>query len=120
MTITPEKFAEISARMEARKARLKPKPKPKVVVSDTRNAAGRPEVIRDADVVVSRADPNARHATDGVVEVRRPPLDPRRVTINDAAADAAYWDRVNAQAADRQRRRDADPFGMGHWGSHDD
>ena len=114
--MTPEREAEIEAEILAFFGPPPPKPKPpkpKVVVSDTRNAAGRPEVIRDADVPVHPRDPNARHATDGVVAVRRQ-CDP----INMDLATAQYWERVNAQAAQRPPGRDVDPMGV--WGRTDE
>ena len=107
--LTPEKKAEIDARMKPRLERLKSKPKPKVVAVDG-------AVIRDADVIVSRADPNARHGVTEVVSVRRPEY----VTINMPLAEAQWWSGVRAQAADRQRRREADPFRLGHWGPIDE
>ena len=81
----------------------KPIPKPKVVVSDKR-------VIRDADVVVSPKDPNAKRGKAETVRVRRPD------TFAPSVIDAQWWDRQQSQTADRQRRRDADPFNLGHWG----
>ena len=105
--MTPERKAELDAAVEEilgpPPKRLKPKPK--VVISD-----GVP--VRDADVVVSRADPNARHGAVETVKVRRAD----RVTIDQAQAEAQWQDRQRSQAADRQRRRDADPFNLGHWG----
>jgi hypothetical protein len=93
-------------------------PRPKVVVSDD-------VVIRDADVVVSPADPNAS-ADQGVVKVRRPepepppPMRSNEVRINMAAAERQYWQREHDRAADRAQRRALDPVGLGHWGRSDE
>ena len=86
-----------------------PMPKPKVVVSD-----GVP--IRDAVVQVSPADPNSRHGTVETVTVHRRPdcyIPP------DAVTDRWLAD-LETKVRDRQRRREVDPFGLGHWGPHDD
>jgi hypothetical protein len=108
MTISPERMAEIQAILDEIIG-PRPKPKPKVVVSD-----GVP--VRDADVIVSRADPNSRYGTVETVSVRRPDW----TTINMQQAEARWWDNIRARETDRRRRREADPFGLGHWGSHDD
>src|SRR5438874_655857 len=104
--MTPERKAELEAMVEAYLGPPPPKPKPprpKVVVSDG-------VAIRDADVVVSPKDPNARRGDAGVVSVRR--FD--RVTIDMAVAEVQWWDRKAQADADVRRRREADPFGMGH------
>jgi hypothetical protein len=111
--LTEERKRELDAKLAAI---FKPKPtppKPKVVVSD-----GVP--IRDADVIVSGADPNARRGETEVVSVRR--VDRfDRVTINHGEADRRYWDGVNAQQTEahaRQALRVADDMNV--WGSKDD
>lgn len=84
---------------------LKPMPKPKVVA---RNDLGE---IRDADVHVSRADPNASGKAE-VVNVRRPEY----VTVN-------MWQYECQQAEkawDRIYRRQLDPYRLGLYGSIDD
>ena len=81
-------------------------PKPKVV---TRDDLG---TIRDADVHVSRADPNTASGQDKVVEVRRPDY----VTIN-----VAEWERQQEdKRADREWRRNLDPYKLGIYGPTDD
>jgi hypothetical protein len=134
MPLTPEKFAEITRRVEARKAALaaakvKP-PRPKVVVSETRNAEGRPEIVRDADVVVSRGDVNALRRGSEVVEVRRPDPDwldgpaPRgtgRVGVDYRRVDYFKAEQHNREEAERRQRealRGADDMGV--WGSRAD
>src|SRR5262245_28391116 len=62
MALTPEREAELRAEMEEAGVLSPNLPRPKVVVRDDR-------VKRDADVHVSRADPNAVDG-DRVVEVR--------------------------------------------------
>jgi hypothetical protein len=121
MPLTPEKFAEIIRRVEARKALMKPLPKTKVVVSDARNVEGRPEIVRDADVIVSRGDVNALRRGSEVVEVRREPeawLSSPRVTINYPLAEYQQAQRRNAEDAsrwDREASRAADPMNL--WGT---
>jgi hypothetical protein len=78
----------------------RPKPKPKVVTSDA-------EVVRDADVKVSDADPNYPKSDEGVVKVRRADF----VTINMKAWEEQQW----LKAEDRRHRRMIDPCRMGHW-----
>jgi hypothetical protein len=108
MTISPERMAEIQAVLDEIIG-PRPKPKPKVVVSD-----GVP--IRDADVVVSPKDPNARCGRAETVFVRRADY----VAVNMSAADAKYHDNLRAQEDQRRLRKEADPIGMGHWGRHDE
>jgi hypothetical protein len=116
MALTPEKFAEITAKVEARMKRVKPPGKPKVVASDG-------EVIRDAKVRVSVDDPNARLGETEVV-VRRPEPDwlrHDRVTINMAQAEGQWWDRQQVEARDRQQRQAlhaADDMNV--WNTHND
>jgi hypothetical protein len=105
MAMTRQEEAEVRA--EVRKffdelcgtARL---PRPRVVIRE-----GGP--VRDADVHVSRDDPNGG-GRDTVVRVRRPDW----VTIDVAAYEA----QVEQRAAERQRRKEADPFGL--YGPLDD
>jgi hypothetical protein len=105
MAITPERKAEIIAALEKKCGPL-PKVMPKVV---TREDAG---TIRDADVAVSRADKNYPNSDEGIVRVRRPEY----VTIN----IAAWEEQQRWKAEDRRRRRELDPFRIGHWGPLDD
>jgi len=109
--MTPERKAELRAEIEAflcpappAEPMSGPKPKVEVVASEGR-------VIRDTDVVVSRADPNAQRG-DTVVHVRRAD----HVTVNMAEAERQYWLRVQIRDADVAQRRQLDPFGYGHWG----
>lgn len=119
--MTPERKAEIERELEAM---LGPKPKPRVaprprITPEERRAkvvADQGRVVRNADVVVSPADPNARHRGEARVVVRRPDV----VTIDMAAAERQYWDRVHERERERQQRRALDPFGYGHWGRWDD
>jgi hypothetical protein len=98
--MTPERKAEIRALLNPAKP-----PKLKVVTSEG-------DVIRDAVVHVAPEDPNAKARNDRVVSVRRPDF----VTIN----IAAWEEQQRWKAEDRQRRRDLDPFRIGHWGPIDD
>ena len=65
------------------------------------------EVVRDADVRVSPADPNYRENDGGVVRVRRSDF----VTIN----MELYEEQQRLKREDRRRRREIDPFRVGHW-----
>jgi hypothetical protein len=81
-------------------------PRPKVV---TRDDLG---TIRDADVHVSRADPNTASGQDKVVEVRRPDY----VTIN-----IPEWERQQEEKRqERQWRHNLDPYKLGLYGPTDD
>jgi hypothetical protein len=106
--MTPERKAEIEAILDEILGPL-PLPKPKVVVSDG-------VVVRDADVIVSPKDRNSRYGLVETVSVRRPDS----VTINMSQAEAQWWDNVGTREAVRRRRREADPFGLGHWGPNDE
>lgn len=123
--MTPERKAEVEARIdEILGPRPKPQPpKPKVVVADD-------VVVRDADVVVSPADPNAKHRGDMGVRVRRatpaaaepplPPMRPGEVRIDMGRAQLQWEiDRAD-RLAERARRRQLDPFDYGHWGPRDE
>src|SRR5260370_38763709 len=77
-----------------------PKPKPKVVVEEA-------EVIRDAEVRVSKSDPNYPGSDEGVVKVRRSDF----VTVR----RDLYEEQMRQRREDRLRRREIDPFRMGHW-----
>src|SRR5262249_29839754 len=92
--MTPERKAELRTEIEAFLGPL-PRPKPKVVVSD-----GVP--VRDADVVVSPKDPNARRGQVETVSVRRADY----VDVNIAAAEAQHWDNRQAQANQRRLRKE--------------
>jgi hypothetical protein len=81
-------------------------PKPKVV---TRDDLG---TIRDADVHVSRTDPNAADGHHRTIEVRRPDY----VTIN-----VAEWERQQRDKLEERRwRRSLDPCRLGIYGPTDD
>ena len=103
--MTPERKAQILRELEPI---LGPPPmaKPKVV---TRNDVG---TIRDADVHVSRADPNAMDGQEMVVQVRRP--DWVKIDME------AYAQQRADEAADRRRDRELDPFKLGLYGPTDD
>jgi hypothetical protein len=101
MSVDPKKTAELVALMEkALGLTPRPKPKPRAVVNEG-------EVVRDADVRVSPADPNYRKSDEGVVRVRRNDF----VTINMEVWEAQQ----QARREDRLRRRALDPFRLGHW-----
>jgi hypothetical protein len=103
--MTPERKAEIEARLDAVLGISKPKPaKPKVVTSDGRS-------IRDAVVRVAPEDPNARGG-DRVVEVRREDF----VTIN----FELYELQQAEKAAHRRYLRELDPCRLGLYGSLDE
>ena len=102
--MTPERKAEIEARLEAIIGPM-PRPKPKVI---SRDDVG---VIRDADVHVSRADPNATGEAE-VVSVRRDDF----VTVN----MAGYERQQTERARDRTFRRNLDPFNIGLYGPIDE
>lgn len=104
--ITPERKAELEAELDELFGLVPTLPKPKVITRDDRGT------IRDADVHVSRADPNAAEDADRVVQVRRDDW----VTIDDAAALRQFWDREAA----RRRARELDPFRMGLYGPVDE
>src|SRR5262249_24462511 len=101
MSVDPRKTAELVALME--KA-LGLTPKPKAVVNDG-------EIVRDANVRVSPADPNYRGSDEGVVSVRRNDF----VRIN-----MELWEaQQEAKREDRRMRRALDPYRLGHWGTDD-
>jgi hypothetical protein len=103
--MTPERKAEIEARLDAVLGISKPKPaKPKVVTSDGRS-------IRDAVVTVAPEDPNARGG-DRRVEVRRDDF----VTIN----FELYELQQAEKAREREYRRQLDPCRLGLYGPVDD
>src|SRR5262245_3490265 len=104
MSVDPKKTAELVALME-KALGLAPRPpvKPKVVTNEG-------EVVRDADVKTSPADPN--HSGDGIVRVRRKDF----VTIN-----MELWEAQQREKAEERRmRRMLDPYRLGHWGSTED
>jgi hypothetical protein len=102
--VTPERKAEIRAKIE-RVLGLKSPPRPKVVTRDG-------TTVRDADVHVSRVDPNVANAVDGVVAVRRPDF----VTIN----MAAYEEQQAARARKREESQRRDPYRLGLYGEIND
>jgi hypothetical protein len=106
--MTPERRAELEAELDAMLG-PPPIPKPKVVATDG-------VVIRDADVVVSPRDKNARYRGSETVAVRRADY----VAVNMEAATAEWWNNVQARETQRHLRREADPFGYGHWGPTDE
>lgn len=105
MAITPEREAEIWAELDAEFGTGPRQARPKVVVAEGRS-------VRDADVVVSRADPNWPQAEAGVVAVRRSAE--RWVTINQAEAERQWAEREAAREAEAVRY---DPLGL--WGPPD-
>jgi hypothetical protein len=105
MSVDPKKTAELVAMLE-RALGLTPRPKEKAkAVTDEG------EVVRDADVRVSPADPNYHGSDEGVVRVRRSDF----VTINMELYEAQQ----QLKREDRLRRRMIDPFRLGHWDDPD-
>jgi hypothetical protein len=100
--------AEFNALLDSIGPAPKP-PKPKVVASDG-------VVVRDADVVVSPKDPNARSGRATPVHVRRPEY----VTVDMATADRRWWENLQAQEERKRLIKQADQSNMGHWGRIDD
>jgi hypothetical protein len=110
--LTPEREAEVKAICYAAIGRTPPLPKPKVVTSDRGGQRG--VVIRDADVAVSPADPNARAASDGLVSVRRADW----VGINMPEYERQRMIAEMAAGASRRPSREDDPMGI--WRRGDD
>src|SRR6516162_9705414 len=106
MVVSPERTAELVALLEkALGLTPRPRAKPRAVVDDG-------EVVRDADVRVSPADPNYRESDEGVVRVRRSDF----VTIN-----IAVWEEQQAAKREERRlRRALDPCRLGLYGPIDD
>jgi hypothetical protein len=106
MAVSPERTAELVALLEkALGLTPRPRPKPKVVVNEE-------EVVRDADVRVSPADPNYRESDEGVVRVRRSDF----VRIN-----FEVWEAQQRQKQEERRlRRALDPCRLGLYGPIDD
>ena len=97
-TLTPEEEAEVVRKLDEICGPI-PRPRPKAVVREH-------AVVRDADVSVSRADPNAGGVAR-VVSVRRDDW----VTVN-----MAEYERQRAERErDGEHLRRLDPFGLGHW-----
>ncbi len=107
MALTQQQRAEIKAAFK--KIKSKPLPKPKVVADDL-------GPIRDADVHVSRVDPNGQGQAR-VVQVRRPEW----VTINFDALDQQMRASQRAfETTERRQRRDyLDPYGIGLYGPNE-
>jgi hypothetical protein len=108
MSISPERKAELLAEVRKiieRNSGPKPKPRPKVVTSEN-------EVVRDADVAVSKADPNYARSDEGIVKVRR---------SNFVTVRMDLWEEQQRQKReDRRHRRDIDPARLGHWDDPDE
>src|ERR1700722_6522026 len=123
MSLTPDRKALLKSRV-APLPGPPPIPKPKVVVRDD---AG----VRDAEVSVSRADPNSNGKAAVVEGKAEPPKFLKTelkqgngkgpggveyVTINMAAYETQREVDAWARAADRAHRQACDPFNYGHWG----
>ena len=103
MTLSPEQKKKLWAKLD-KIVGPKPLPKPKVVTQDG-------FVIRDAEVHVSQADPNAK-PEDEIVFVRRDDF----VTVN-----MVEYERQQAEReGDRRLRRHLDPFRIGLYGPIDE
>jgi hypothetical protein len=106
MAVSPERVAEIVGLLEqALGLTPKPKPKPKVVTSEAK-------VVRDADVLVSKSDPNYPGSDEGVIRVRRTDFVTLRMDL--------YEEQQRQRREDRLRRKALDPCRLGLWGSVDD
>jgi hypothetical protein len=117
--MTPERRAALEAELDAilGPEPKPPPPKPRVVVRDA-------EIVRDADVIVSPADPNAR-GEGRVVKVRRPepelpPIPEGQVRINLVEAQRQWEIDRQFRLADRAQRRLLDPYNMNLYGPYDD
>jgi len=104
MSVDPKKVAAGIAAMKVLLGLPPGPPKPKAVVNDG-------EVVRDANVRVSPADPNYRGSDEGFVRVRRSDY----VTINMELYEAQQ----RQKAEDRRQRRMLDPYRLGHWNEPD-
>lgn len=100
--VSEERRAELLALLEEELGLVPPRKKPavKVVVEEA-------EVVRDADVRVSRSDPNYPGSDEGVVRVRRNDFVTIRMDL--------WEEQQRMKREDRLRRREIDPFRMGHW-----
>lgn len=108
--LTEEKKAELDAKLDAilarhgygtrayREAKRRQQERPKVVVE-----AGR--FVREAEVQVSPSDPNYRQGPR-----------PGFVVINQEALEREWHAARQAEAWDRKRRADLDPYNLGLWG----
>jgi hypothetical protein len=89
MALTPERKAEVEALLDNI---LGPEPKPQPPKPKVVADAG--VVVRDADVMVSPADPNARAAAGLGVRVRRsPPAESPLASMLREEAERRWWDR---------------------------
>jgi hypothetical protein len=111
MAISPERDAELEAMAKEILRDLngiassKITARPKVVAKED-------QIIRDANVSVSKADRNYPTSDEGMVKVRRPDY----VTIN-----IPLWEeQQRLKAEQRRRNREIDPDRLGHWGPIDD
>jgi hypothetical protein len=109
MAVTPERRAELKAMLEEVMGPCPRTTRPKVVAS---KIEGQAEIVRDADVKVSKVDPNYPRSERGEVRVRRADF----VTIN----MQAYEEQQRQRWEDRRQRRAIDPARMGHWGPVDE
>jgi hypothetical protein len=106
MAVSPERVAEIVGLLEqALGLAPKPKLKLKVVTSEA-------VIVRDADVLVSKSDPNFPGSKDGAVSVRRTDFVTLRMDL--------YEEQQRQRREDRLRRRALDPCRLGLWGPIDD
>ena len=90
MGVDPKKTAELVALME-KALGLTPKPKPKVVTSEG-------EVVRDADVRPSPADPNHPNSDEGFVRVRRSDFVTINMELYEAQQQQKREDRIKRRA----------------------
>jgi hypothetical protein len=103
MALTPERRAEMLAKVMKKPKAPEPKPEPvaKVVAEGGR-------IIRDVAVRVSPDDRNYQPSSGGFVRIDMVEYERQRGI---AEAD---------KARERVRRRELDPLGYGHWGVWED
>ena len=108
MSVKPERTTEELVAMLERVLGLDPNPKPpkpKAVVNEG-------EVVREAVVRVSPADPNYRESDGGVVKVRRSGFVTVRIDL---------WEQQQAEKREARRQlRMIDPYRLGLYGPVDD
>jgi hypothetical protein len=132
MTLTPERKAELRARIDAAlRPKAKPKAKVELVVSDAR-VPGQTVVVRSGETETAPGDPGTKArgtpkvswTADGLM-ITKGRLKPGEYRMaGEAYIDPRVEREVEAQryarALDRQRLRNADPYNLGLYGPIDD